>query len=29
MRELQGAIIVGSVFQCILGLSGLMSLLLR
>ncbi|KAL5165796.1 Nucleobase-ascorbate transporter 11 [Glycine soja] len=29
MRELQGAIIVGSIFQCILGLSGLMSLLLR
>ncbi|XP_027916635.1 nucleobase-ascorbate transporter 11-like [Vigna unguiculata] len=29
MRELQGAIIVGSVIQCILGLSGLMSLLLR
>lgn len=29
MRELQGAIIVGSTFQCILGFSGLMSLLLR
>ncbi|TKY69959.1 Nucleobase-ascorbate transporter 11 [Spatholobus suberectus] len=29
MRELQGAIIVGSVFQCILGFSGLMSVLLR
>ncbi|KAL1190375.1 Nucleobase-ascorbate transporter 11 [Cardamine amara subsp. amara] len=29
MRELQGAIIVGSLFQCILGFSGLMSLLLR
>ncbi|KAI9111374.1 hypothetical protein K1719_017064 [Acacia pycnantha] len=29
MRELQGAIIVGSIFQCILGFSGLMSLLLR
>ncbi|XVE83051.1 hypothetical protein DITRI_Ditri16bG0056100 [Diplodiscus trichospermus] len=29
MRELQGAIIVGSVFQTILGFSGLMSLLLR
>ncbi|OAY81134.1 Nucleobase-ascorbate transporter 11, partial [Ananas comosus] len=29
MRELQGAIIVGSVFQTILGYSGLMSLLLR
>uniref|UniRef100_A0A0R0IHN3 Nucleobase-ascorbate transporter 11 n=1 Tax=Glycine max TaxID=3847 RepID=A0A0R0IHN3_SOYBN len=29
MRELQGAIIVGSVFQCILGFSGLMSILLR
>ncbi|WJX93497.1 Nucleobase-ascorbate transporter 11 [Trifolium repens] len=29
MRELQGAIIVGSIIQCILGLSGLMSLLLR
>ncbi|XP_020872845.1 nucleobase-ascorbate transporter 11 isoform X2 [Arabidopsis lyrata subsp. lyrata] len=29
MRELQGAIIVGSLFQCILGSSGLMSLLLR
>ncbi|XP_022752046.1 nucleobase-ascorbate transporter 11-like isoform X2 [Durio zibethinus] len=29
MRELQGAIIVGSVFQSILGFSGLMSLLLR
>nr|KYP66235.1 Nucleobase-ascorbate transporter 11 [Cajanus cajan] len=29
MRELQGAIIVGSIFQCILGLSGFMSLLLR
>lgn len=29
MRELQGAIIVGSLFQSILGLSGLMSLLLR
>ncbi|KAG6700978.1 hypothetical protein I3842_08G140700 [Carya illinoinensis] len=29
MRELQGAIIVGSIFQSILGFSGLMSLLLR
>ncbi|CAF2146338.1 nucleobase-ascorbate transporter 11 [Brassica rapa] len=29
MRELQGAIIVGSLFQCILGSTGLMSLLLR
>ncbi|KAF8404713.1 hypothetical protein HHK36_009601 [Tetracentron sinense] len=29
MRELQGAIIVGSVFQSILGYSGIMSLLLR
>ncbi|XP_020217893.1 nucleobase-ascorbate transporter 11 [Cajanus cajan] len=29
MRELQGAIIVGSIFQCILGFSGLMSVLLR
>lgn len=29
MRELQGAIIVGSIFQCILGFSGLVSLLLR
>ncbi|KAK8566201.1 hypothetical protein V6N13_021275 [Hibiscus sabdariffa] len=29
MRELQGAIIVGSVFQSILGFSGLMTLLLR
>ncbi|KAL3845123.1 hypothetical protein ACJIZ3_002526 [Penstemon smallii] len=29
MRELQGAIIIGSIFQCILGFSGLMSLLLR
>ncbi|KAK7407196.1 hypothetical protein VNO78_08903 [Psophocarpus tetragonolobus] len=29
MRELQGAIIVGSVFQFILGFSGLMSVLLR
>ncbi|KAF5206599.1 Nucleobase-ascorbate transporter [Thalictrum thalictroides] len=29
MKELQGAIIVGSVFQSILGYSGLMSLLLR
>ncbi|XP_058081935.1 nucleobase-ascorbate transporter 11 [Magnolia sinica] len=29
MRELQGAIIVGSIFQCILGYTGLMSLLLR
>ncbi|MED6132075.1 hypothetical protein PIB30_015864 [Stylosanthes scabra] len=29
MRELQGAIIVGSIFQFILGFSGLMSLLLR
>ncbi|CAK9169192.1 unnamed protein product [Ilex paraguariensis] len=29
MRELQGAIIVGSLFQSILGFSGLMSLLLR
>ncbi|KAL4556807.1 hypothetical protein LXL04_034970 [Taraxacum kok-saghyz] len=29
MREVQGAIIVSSVFQCILGFSGLMSLVLR
>ncbi|CAM8915777.1 unnamed protein product [Rhodiola kirilowii] len=29
MRELQGAIIVGSLFQSFLGLTGLMSLLLR
>ncbi|KAJ8543995.1 hypothetical protein K7X08_025613 [Anisodus acutangulus] len=29
MRELQGAIIVGSIFQSFLGYSGLMSLLLR
>ncbi|KAL3527551.1 hypothetical protein ACH5RR_012207 [Cinchona calisaya] len=29
MRELQGAIIVGSIFQSILGFSGLMSFLLR
>ncbi|GER47127.1 xanthine/uracil permease family protein [Striga asiatica] len=29
MRELQGAIIVGSIFQSIVGFSGLMSLLLR
>ncbi|KAM7274446.1 hypothetical protein ACFE04_016312 [Oxalis oulophora] len=29
MNELQGAIIVGSIFQCLLGFSGLMSLLLR
>ncbi|WOL07053.1 nucleobase-ascorbate transporter 11 [Canna indica] len=29
MRELQGAIIVGSIFQTILGYSGIMSLLLR
>ncbi|CAI8608791.1 unnamed protein product [Vicia faba] len=29
MRELQGAIIVGSIFQCVLGFSGLMSILLR
>ncbi|KAK8945609.1 Nucleobase-ascorbate transporter 11 [Platanthera guangdongensis] len=29
MRELQGAIIVGSIFQTILGYSGLMSLILR
>ncbi|KAJ7953515.1 Nucleobase-ascorbate transporter-like protein [Quillaja saponaria] len=29
MRELQGAIIVGSIFQTILGFSGLMSLFLR
>ncbi|XP_061349982.1 nucleobase-ascorbate transporter 11-like isoform X2 [Gastrolobium bilobum] len=29
MRELQGAIIIGSIFQCILGFSGLMSILLR
>ncbi|CAH2076110.1 unnamed protein product [Thlaspi arvense] len=29
MRELQGAIIVGSLFQCVLGFSGLMSILLR
>ncbi|KAD5960676.1 hypothetical protein E3N88_12148 [Mikania micrantha] len=29
MRELQGAIIVSSIFQCIIGFSGLMSLLLR
>ncbi|KAG0474794.1 hypothetical protein HPP92_014480 [Vanilla planifolia] len=29
MRELQGAIIIGSIFQTILGYSGLMSLILR
>ncbi|XP_020576304.1 nucleobase-ascorbate transporter 11 isoform X2 [Phalaenopsis equestris] len=29
MRELQGAIIVGSIFQAVLGYSGLMSLILR
>ncbi|KAJ8637510.1 hypothetical protein MRB53_011777 [Persea americana] len=29
MREIQGAIIVGSIFQSVLGYSGLMSLLLR
>ncbi|CAL0311846.1 unnamed protein product [Lupinus luteus] len=29
MRELQGAIIVGSIFQCFLGFSGLMSIVLR
>ena len=29
MRELQGAIIVGSAFQAVLGYSGLMSLILR
>ncbi|XP_010680358.1 nucleobase-ascorbate transporter 11 isoform X2 [Beta vulgaris subsp. vulgaris] len=29
MRELQGAIIIGSLFQSIMGFSGLMSLLLR
>ncbi|KAM5577038.1 hypothetical protein ABKV19_007736 [Rosa sericea] len=29
MRELQGAIIIGSIFQSILGFTGLMSLLLR
>lgn len=29
MRELQGAIIIGSIFQSILGFSGLMSVLLR
>lgn len=29
MRELQGAILVSSVFQIILGYSGLMSLFLR
>ncbi|KAJ8765524.1 hypothetical protein K2173_014646 [Erythroxylum novogranatense] len=29
MRELQGAIIIGSIFQSLLGFSGLMSLLLR
>ncbi|XP_042474759.1 nucleobase-ascorbate transporter 11-like [Zingiber officinale] len=29
MRELQGAIVVGSVFQTVLGYSGLMSLLIR
>ncbi|XP_050205443.1 nucleobase-ascorbate transporter 11 [Mercurialis annua] len=29
MRELQGAIIVGSIFQSILGFTGLMSLLIR
>ncbi|KAH6823444.1 Xanthine/uracil permease family protein [Perilla frutescens var. hirtella] len=29
MRELQGAIIVGSIFQCVMGFSGLMSLFLR
>jgi nucleobase transporter 1/2 len=29
MRELQGAIIIGSAFQAVLGYSGLMSLILR
>jgi len=29
MKELQGAIIIGSAFQAILGYSGLMSVLLR
>lgn len=29
MREIQGAIIVGSIFQSVMGFSGLMSLLLR
>ncbi|KAL8038339.1 hypothetical protein ABFX02_11G100800 [Erythranthe guttata] len=29
MRELQGAIIVGSIFQCTMGFTGLMSLFLR
>ena len=29
MRELQGAIIIGSAFQAFLGYSGLMSLILR
>ncbi|XP_059640377.1 nucleobase-ascorbate transporter 11 [Cornus florida] len=29
MRELQGAIIVGSIFQCMLGFSGLMPVFLR
>jgi hypothetical protein len=29
MRELQGAILVGSLFQIILGYTGLMSLFLR
>ena len=29
MRELQGAILVGSVFQILLGYTGLMSLFLR
>ncbi|XAR73495.1 hypothetical protein NMG60_11007482 [Bertholletia excelsa] len=29
MRELQGAIIIGSIFQCILGFSGLMSFFVR
>ncbi|KAL8550201.1 hypothetical protein ACS0TY_008867 [Phlomoides rotata] len=29
MRELQGAIIVGSIFQCLMGFSGLVSILLR
>lgn len=29
MKELQGAIIIGSAFQAILGYSGLMSLILR
>lgn len=29
MKEIQGAIIVGSIFQCVMGFSGMMSLLLR